>query len=64
MHVVGLAFRDQGLSENTQSLGLRQGRVDALVRDQGNDEVAKRCFAVGAFATQVVEFLTVTHVWY
>ena len=61
--VGGIVLRlgDEGLDVFLQSLCLGESRSDSFVHDQGHGHVGKHGGSVGCSATQMVEFLIVSH---
>src|SRR5215469_10611906 len=56
-----LAERDHALNQRTSGLGLGHSRVNAVVNNDGGDEVAKQGAAMAGVATQLESAFTVAH---
>jgi len=56
-----LAQGDQGLDHAAQFLGLRHGRLDRFVFDQGVGQILQQSLAMGAGAIEFTESVSVAH---
>ena len=61
MKIAALAQRDEAVDDAPEILGLRQGRLNLLVLQQGDRHIGKHGLAVRAAAIQFAMAETMTH---